>query len=318
MNLLSSKRLLYFLLLGLVAVGLLAACGKKEPEKLKIGLLPIIDSLPFYVAEREGYFTAENLVIELTTFTSALERDTALQTGQTDGQLADLIASGLLNKERERVKIVKTTYAATPQKAMISLIAGPNSGITTPAQLKGKQVGISENSLIDYITDELLKGAGMTPRDVQKVGIPAIPVRMQMLTQGQLDAATMPDPFAALAVASGGRVVADDSAQRIGLSVLEFRTEVLDKQKDAVKRLVRAHEKAVQTIKKDPEKYRALLVEKARLPDAVKDTFPVPGFPENAVPSKADVQRAVDWMVGAGLLPKALTYEQLVDASYVK
>lgn len=318
MNLTSTKRLVYVLVVGLVAVGLLAACGKKEPQKLKIGLLPIIDSLPFYVAEQEGYFVAENLVVELTTFSSALERDTALQTGQTDGQLADLIASGLLNKEKERIKIVKTTYAATPQKAMISLIAGKDSKISSPADLKGKQVGISENSLIDYITDELLKGVGMTAKDVQKVGIPSIAVRMQMLTQGQLDAATLPDPFAALAVASGGRVVLADGEQRIGLSVLEFRTEALDKQKDAIKRLVRAHEKAVATVKKDPEKYRALLVEKARLPDAVKDTFPVPAFPENAIPSRADVQRAVDWMVGAGLLPRALTYEQLVDASYVK
>ncbi|MDP3062992.1 MAG: MetQ/NlpA family ABC transporter substrate-binding protein [Chloroflexota bacterium] len=317
MNLLS-KRLVYVLLVGLVAVGLLAACGKKEPQKLKIGLLPIIDSLPFYVAEQEGYFKDEDLDVELTTFSSALERDTALQTGQTDGQLADLIASGLLNKEKERIKIVKTTYAATPQKAMISLIAGKDSKISSPADLKGKRVGISENSLIDYITDELLKGAGMTAKDVQKVGIPSIAVRMQMLTQGQLDAATLPDPFAALAVNAGGRVVMADGQQRIGLSVLEFRTEALDKQKDAVKRLVRAHEKALEAVNKNPEKYRALLVEKARLPDAVKDTFPVPAFPENAIPSRADVQRAVDWMVGAGLLPKALTYEQLVDTSYVK
>jgi len=302
----------------LVSVGLMPACGEKEPEKLRIGLLPIIDSLPFYVAEQEGYFKSEGVQVEFVTFSSALERDTALQTGQVDGQLADLIASGLLNKDQERVKIVKTTYGATTQRAMISLIAGPNSSIGSPADLRGKRIGISENSLIAYITDELLATAGLSAKDVQKVSVPSIAVRMQMLTQGQLDAATLPDPFAALAVQSGGRVVLSDSAERIGVSVLEFRKEVLEKQKDAVRRLVRAHGKGVKAIKSSPEKYRPLLVEKARLPDAVKESFAVPAFPENTVPSKADVQRAVDWMVKTGMLPKALAYEQMVDTSLLR
>lgn len=314
----SLKGALFFLVGVAVVVGLLTGCGQKEQPKLKVGLLPIIDSLPFYVAEQEGYFKAEGLDVELTTFTSALERDTALQTGQTDGQLADLVASGLLNKDKERIKVVKTTYGATPQKAMISVIAGPKSGIASPADLKGKRIGISENSLIDYITDELLKGAGMGPRDVQKVSVPAIPVRMQMLIQGQLDAATLPEPLATLAVSSGGRVVLDDSRERLGLSVLQFRTEVVKQQKDAVKRFVRAHERAVKAVNANPEQYRGLLVEKARLPDAVKGTFPVPAFPESSVPSRADVQRAVGWMSAAGLLPRALSYEQVVDTSFLK
>lgn len=301
-----------------MAAAMLPACGEKEPQKLTIGLLPIIDSLPFYVAEQEGYFKDEGLQVEFVTFTSALERDTALQTGQTDGQLADLIASGLLNKEQERVKIVKSTYAATPQRAMISLIAAPGSKISSPSDLRGKRIGVSENSLIDYITDELLATAGLSAKDVQKVGVPSIAVRMQMLTQGQLDAATLPDPFATLAVQSGGRVVLSDSDERIGVSVLEFRKEVLEKQKDTVKRLVRAHEKGVKAIKASPEKYRALLVEKARLPDSVKESFPVPAFPENAIPSKADVKRAVDWMMKVRMLPRALSYEQMVDTSYLQ
>ncbi|MDP2744130.1 MAG: MetQ/NlpA family ABC transporter substrate-binding protein [Dehalococcoidia bacterium] len=301
-----------------MAAAMLPACGEKEPQKLTIGLLPIIDSLPFYVAEQQGYFKDEGLQVEFVTFTSALERDTALQTGQTDGQLADLIATGLLNKDQERVKIVKSTYAATPQRAMISLIAGPGGKISSPADLRGKKIGVSENSLIDYITDELLGTAGLSAKDVQKVGVPSIAVRMQMLTQGQLDAATLPDPFATLAVQSGGFVVLSDSAERIGVSVLEFRKEVLEKQKDAVKRLVRAHEKGVKAVNASPEKYRALLVEKARLPDVVKESFPVPAFPENAIPSKADVKRAVDWMMKVRMLPRALSYEQMVDTSYLQ
>ena len=49
-------------------------------ESLKIGLLQIEDSVPFYVAEKEGFFNQENVRVELVPFLSALERDSALMT----------------------------------------------------------------------------------------------------------------------------------------------------------------------------------------------------------------------------------------------
>jgi NitT/TauT family transport system substrate-binding protein len=313
------RRITAAVLVLLLALLFLSGCARREgPGRLAIGLLPIVDSLPFYVAEEEGYFREEGLEVQLITFTSALERDTALQTGQIDGQLADLIATALLNKERERVRVVKTTYRANPQQAQFSIVAAPGSTIRSPEGLKGATIGISENSIIDYITDRLLKGAGLSPKDVRKVGIPSIPVRMQMLIQGQLDAATIPEPFTTLALQEGGHLIMDDGKDRIGLSVLEFRTDVLREKRELVRRLVRAHERAVKAINSDPQRYQPLLAEKAKLPERVKDIFPVPPFPEGDLPTREDVAQTTAWMVERGLLSRALSYERLVDTSFVR
>ena len=125
-----------------------------DDTPIRVGLLPIIDSVPFYLAEEEGLFEAAGLNVELITFNSALERNVALQTGAIDGQLADLIATGLINNERHTVSIVKTTYRATNDVAMIALVAGADSGISSPSDLAGRSVGISSNSLIEYHLDE--------------------------------------------------------------------------------------------------------------------------------------------------------------------
>lgn len=309
-------------LLPLLAVLLLAgpACRRASGEemRLRVGLLPIIDSLPFYVAEEEGFFRREGLEVELVTFSSAVERDAALQAGQIDGQLADLIASGLLNKERPRIRIVKTTYRATPERAQISIIAAPGSDIRSPQDLVGARVAISHNTIIEYILDRLLTEAGVDPSRVQKVEVSRIPLRMEMLSKGQVDAAVLPEPLTTLAVQQGGRVILDDGQKRIGLSVLEFRTEVLKEKGEAVRRFLRAHRRAVEAINADPEKYRPLLAEKARLPEGLKQTFAVPRFPPWEVPSREDISQAVDWMVGKGLLPRALSYEDLVDSSFLE
>ncbi|MBI2919088.1 MAG: ABC transporter substrate-binding protein [Chloroflexi bacterium] len=304
----------------LLALAFLAAgCAQQAPAtRIRIGLLPIIDTLPFHVAELEGYFSGEGLEVELVTFTSARDRDIAIQTGAIEGQLADLIASGLLNKESPSVKIVKTTYRAMPDVAMISLVAGPKSDIASPEQLRGARVGISHNTIMEYLTDRLLREAGLAPDLITKEEVPQIPLRMQMLAQGQLDAAALPEPLTTLAVQSGGRVILSDRQSLAGLSVLEFRSDFLSQQGDAVRRFVRAHEKAVETVNHNPDRYRALLADKARLPESVKESFQVPAFPQAQVPSPEDVRQAVDWMVEKKLVPHSIPYADLVDDSFVR
>ena len=175
-----------------------------DDTPIRVGLLPIIDSVPFYLAEEEGLFQAAGLNVQFETFTSALERNVALESGAIDGQLADLIATGLINGEEHKVSIVKTTYRATADVAMIALVAGADSGIETPADLEGTSVGISTNSLIEYHLDLYLDEAGLARDSVEKTEVAAIPVRMELLSQGQLDAAVLPEPLITLAVNAGG------------------------------------------------------------------------------------------------------------------
>jgi len=80
------KRLLSVSLLFLLTL-LSPGCTGNADEKMKIGLLPIVDALPFFVAEEKGYFQAEGLDVEFIQFASALERDGAVQAGEIDGTL---------------------------------------------------------------------------------------------------------------------------------------------------------------------------------------------------------------------------------------
>ena len=57
-------------------------------QPIRIGLLPIIDSVPFYAAEADGLFEEQGLNVQLETFSSAAERNVALQTGAIDAQLS--------------------------------------------------------------------------------------------------------------------------------------------------------------------------------------------------------------------------------------
>ncbi|MCL4459520.1 MAG: MetQ/NlpA family ABC transporter substrate-binding protein [Chloroflexi bacterium] len=299
----------------LASGGILLGCAPSGGEdiNLKIGMLPIVDSLPFYVAEKEGYYRAHNVAVELVPFASALERDAALQAGQIDGQLNDLISSALFNRERDQARIVLVTFRGSRQQAMISILAAGDSPIKSAADLRQAEIAISKNSVIDYVTDQLLLSAGLKPGEVKRVEVSKIPLRLEMLINKQVAAAALPEPFTTLARQQGARVILDDGESQIGQSVLTFRQEVLKKRPDVVKRLIQAQQEAVRQVNADPEKYRELLVEKAKVPPAVKTIYQIPRFPLASVPTRSEIARATDWMVEKGLLSRSLAYEDMVN-----
>lgn len=307
--------------LALAAVGLLvlAGCGGlRQDTKLKIGLLPILDVLPIYVADQEGYFKEQGIQVELVPFGSALERDTALQSGQIDGEINDLISAAFLNKDEDRVRVVRIAMRATPDKAMFAILAADSSDIQSPAELAGVEIAISTNTIIEYVTDQILTAEGLAPENIAKTEVSKIPVRLELLDKGQVQAATLPEPLASLAIKQGARLIVDDTTHTdVSQSVVSFLLGTLKDKPNTVKKFLAAYEKGVKALNSDPDRYYDLLVEKGRVPEPVQGSFAMPRFPPAEVTSEAEFQQVIDWMLAKDLLTEPIPYDRLVDRNFL-
>lgn len=313
--LLRTLHVLVPLWLGAIAFALTACAPQAsapQEQQLKVGVLPILDALPMYVAEQEGYFKEQRLQVDLVLFPSALERDSAFVAGQIDGELNDPVSAALLNKEGEKAKIVRLAFKGNPSMAMMVVLASPASKIQSPKDLKGVPIGISRNSVIEYTTERLLQGAGLSPTEIQKTEVTKIPVRAEMLAKGQLQAATLPEPLASLAVQQGARLVIDDSKTGIGQSVITFRQEVVAKNPESIRQFLAAYEKGVEKIATSPESYRDLLVDRAKVPDSLRGSFRVPSYPKAQLSTREELADVVAWMVEQKLLDRPIPYEKMV------
>jgi NitT/TauT family transport system substrate-binding protein len=289
-----------------------------ELRPLKIGVLPVIDSMPFYIAEAEDMFKEQGLEVELLPFPSPQEISAALQAKQIDGMVTDMIVAGLLKKGGTDLKVATVALGATPEEGRFAILSSPNSGIRSVTDLKGKEVAISENSVIEFVLDQILLDAGMQPTDVKKIAVPKIPVRMQILLNNQVAAGVMPDPMAFLAEQQGATLVADDTSRSISQSVLVFRQEVLNDNLEAVKRVVKAYGDAGQALTNDPDKYQDFVAEKANIPKEIQGTFRVTSFSPPQPPAEADVKQIMDWMVNKKLLNEPFSYQDIVDTEILK
>ncbi len=126
-------------------------------EVIRIGVLPVLDTLPLIVAKEQKNFEKNGINLEIVNFQSDLERDAALQAGELDSYFGDLLNTFLLIGSGQKIKIVTTVFHTSAVSRMFGIVAAPGSGITDFSGLKGKQVAISSATVIEYLCDRFMQ-----------------------------------------------------------------------------------------------------------------------------------------------------------------
>jgi len=320
-----------FYLVSLTLLFILIFSGCSQPQEpssdtkkqlaIKLGMLRIEDNLPFYAAEHDNIFEKKGLNIELVTFNSARERDIALEAGEIQGELADILAAALLKKGGTPVKIVSLGLGATPQEGRFAILAAPESGITVPQQLSNIPIAVSQHTIIHYLAEEMLKEAGLDPAEVKLLNIPDLNLRFEALLAGKdVKAALLPDPLATLAEKSGAKVIVDDTKLKANLSqtVIIFNDSTLEKHPLEVQKILQAYQEAASNLNNHPERYHELILDKARIPRQLENTYRIPVYSPLQLPTSEMVDRVMAWMAGKELLIKPYTYEEIVAPGFIR
>ena len=308
-----------------VLLAALVACkpttGPKQPPlpgetvKIRIGVQPIEAALPIWVAEEAGLFKKAGLDAKVEVFESATDRNTALLANAIDCTQADPISIGLLEKGGFPVSATTILLGATPQEGRDGIVARPGLKARTLSDLAGVPVGTSLDTHQEFIVDSLFAEAGIPKNKVKKEEVKKTPIRYELLMEGKLDAAALPEPWLTLAVFKGGTLVADDTkGANISQELLIGSDKWLATAEgaEAMKRLLGVLNEAATLIDKNPEAWRQTLIDNSGVPQELQKAYPVPTFPGTQLPTEEMLGSQMQWMVGKGLLDTPLPYDRLV------
>lgn len=288
----------------------------ESPIAIKVGTLPTEDSLPLWVAQDKGYIEAEGVPgFEIVVFQSAQERDAAFASGAIDAYMGDLIASANLEAAGTGVTLATVMLGTDQSQGRFGVVVPAKSPAKTLSALAGVPVGTSSATIQEYVLDGLMAEAGVDKAAVKVEEVKKVPVRFELLMSGKLKAAALPEPFLSLAESQGAVVLAEDTKSEANLSqtVLGVSDEYMAKPggTETIDALMRAWDKAAADINADPDAFRPLLVEQARLPKPLEATYRVNTYPTHALPEQAEVDAVLAWMKDKGYLKAEVTYEDL-------
>jgi len=282
-------------------------------QNITIGIMPDVDSIPFIIAQEKGYFKEEGLTVTLKSFKSAMDRDSAMQSGNLDGAVSDMLAETFAKAGGFDMVITSVTTGS------YKLVVNKDETAMSITDLKNKDVGISKNTIIEYVTDKIMVEGGLASADINKIIIPQIPSRLEMLQNSKIAAATLPEPLATMAVKNGGKIL--NSSDKLGINpgAMIFTGKAVNEKEEEIQAMYRAYSKAVDYLATQPmENYIDLLIEKSGFPSGVKGALILPQYKRPIAPDPKDIKDVMAWLQARQLIQKGYSYNELVDDRFVR
>jgi NitT/TauT family transport system substrate-binding protein len=289
-----------------------------QANTLKVALLPTADSLPAYVAQAEGFFEDEGIDVEIIPISSAQERTAIIASAAADGTIETLPTVGTANRDDISIQIVSIARRPYPDSPQFRIVSSPDFVYSQPENILNTPIGLNQNTILEYIVTRITEEMGLPFDQIEFEDVKSIPIRFELLAEGQIKLAILPEPYGHAALAQGGTLIIDDTTYfDYSQSVWIFRTAVIESKSDTVKAFLRAWFKATELINQNPDSQRDLLLEVVRVPESVRDTYQMPRYPEGEITSQTEWDDAVAWMLAKGLIDDDVPYEDVVVTDYL-
>ena len=208
------------LIIGIVLMGLLAACGqsyedtkrqRREHQKqamredsaaLKVAVMPTLDCLPLFVAKDRAMFDTA-VDIRLKFFTAQMDCDTALQRGRVEMAITDLVRAERMRRQGDSIVYLTAT------NAYWLLIGNRNQRITQLKHLDDRMVAMTRYSVTDMLTQMAVDSAKLKTERVFRIQVNDVNVRLDMLENNEMDALLLTEPQATQALLLKHHVLLD-------------------------------------------------------------------------------------------------------------
>lgn len=311
------KQTFYNVLLFVFVIFNITSCknGRAETnlDSLTIGVMSSMDYLPLAVAQKEGYFEKVGLKLKIQKFYSANDRDAAFQSGSIDGTVIDF--TGAVLQKAGGIDLKITSQCNAP----FYIIADSKSGITSIADLKGKEVAISQNTVIDFIVDMALKSVNLTDSDISKIEVNKIPLRFEMLVNNKINATGLPNPFALMAQAEGCQILTSNDSLGFAITGIVFQQSSIDTKTDLIRKMYEAYNMGADYLNKhNAIDVQNILVDDIGFPENLISDLVLPKYKPAELPTEKDIQTTTDWLINKGLVPSGFDPNTVLDSRFVQ
>ncbi len=282
--------------------------GGLEKSTIKVASLPLVDGAALYIAQKQGFFKAEGLTVQVQPVQQSIQALPALIKGDVDVIAGANYVTFFQAQDKGTLQLKVLAEGATLTSNMMDVLVMPKSPIKAPKDLEGKKVAVNILNNIQSLTlNQILKADNVDFTKVKYVAIP-FPQMAAALQKGQVDAIHAVEPFLTNGEKTlGMRVVVDGGAAPVtGMPISGYvgtQTFAAKNPKTAAA-FQRAIFKAQQLATTDRKQVEQVLPSYTKIDSSVASIITLPGYPASSNVTR--MQRLTELMSSTGLLTKSV------------
>jgi NitT/TauT family transport system substrate-binding protein len=285
-----------------------------QPQKVVVGVIPILDVAPIYLGQKQGFFTKRNIELDLQLAQGGAAIVPAVVSGQYQFGFSNMVSLLLAQSRNVPIKVVSNGNNSTGEdgKDFAALMVKGDSPIKTAADLAGKKVAANTlKNIVDTSVRQSVRKAGGDPTKVQfvEMGFPQQPAALQ---SGQVDAVFVVEPFQQQVLSQGGRKIASsyvDVAPQLTVASYFASNQLIEQNPDLVKRFTEAMQESLAYADAHPDEARQIIGTYTQIAPDVIAKVTLPKFPAGV--NKESVQKLADLALEDKLLDKPADVDAL-------
>ncbi|MAY88508.1 MAG: hypothetical protein CML02_17520 [Pseudooceanicola sp.] len=180
------------------------AATADELTTVRVSTIPIIDTAPLQVAITKGFFEEAGLKVDTTPTAGGAVGLPALASGAVQFTFSNSVSIALGASQGLGFKVVAAgSFTADAAPDIAGIVAKPDAGIKTGADLAGKTVAVNtRNNIIWLYAKAWVDATGGSSDDVTYLEVP-FPQMLDAVKGDQVDAAFLVDPFLTAGISAG-------------------------------------------------------------------------------------------------------------------
>ncbi|MFB0833659.1 ABC transporter substrate-binding protein [Arthrobacter halodurans] len=261
-----------------------AGAGGAGGVEIKVGLIPVAEFFPVYVAEDQGFFDEAGLNVSVESMSNAASIVPSVLNGQLS--IGTAATPPFLTAVEKKIPVTAVANAGNTSSVegedTGAFVVGSDSGITSPSGLEGKTVAVNALSSLPHVAAVARIAAdGGNPDAVRFVAMPFTDM-LTALEQKRVDAILPVEPFMSQSLEAGGTSISPlytgvypaGTTHTLYFASQNFAAE----NPEALAGFREAIAKANELISKDQAVLRKALVEHGGMPEATAETVNLPAY----------------------------------------
>jgi NitT/TauT family transport system substrate-binding protein len=294
--------------------GVAKASSDVKPDKVTVGVIPILDVAPIYLGVEKGFFAKRNLDITLKQEAGGADIIPAVVAQKYQIGFSNVVSLLLAQSQGMPVKMVCNGVNSTGVDGndFAALMVKGNSAIKRPSDLEGKTVASNAlPNILDTVVRASVRNDGGDPKKVNFTSIP-FPEMPDALQRNQVDAVAVVEPFQQAVLANGGRKIASSYVDAApNLTVATYFTGLQQKvdNPDMIRRFADGMQESLAYANTHPDEARLIISSYTDIDPATIDKMTLPKWPAHT--NRASMQTLADLALDDGLLKKPAHVENL-------